>query len=432
MQESSLYKDKSSTKDFLVSKSEGVVFEVPNDCVDTSFLNRKFKTLIPEELVPEKFSEYTKNLERFSVISVHPDSLPDSDICQHVLFDIATIINDIADLKGGFWGILNGNIFTLTLPHKNSANAIKIAKKIRTELTVVRDETVSIGIANFPELSFKKDIIIENSVKALEHSCFFQGNAIVSFDGVSLNISGDRYYQRGEIEKAIDEFENAIKLSPNNVNVRNSLGICYGIQNRLTDAFKEFEEAINLDPNEIMAIHNAGLICSIEGNSEKALQYFLKADTLGQNIFEVKFHIGKLYFECGNFKRSIKYLKDSIEMDGTPLAYYYIAESQFKTGEYNDAIINCKKAVKISPNYGKAISLLSELFFKIEENIEITILFAKHSVSLEPDNGLFRKRLGKLLYMNKDNQAALKEFEIASSLNEDVSEYIDQLRLKSA
>ncbi|MCP3922269.1 MAG: tetratricopeptide repeat protein [Desulfobacterales bacterium] len=432
MQESILYKEKTSTKEFLVSKSENKVFEVPDDCIDTSFLNVKFPDLLSGDGILLKWSEFTSCLEKFSVISVHTDSMPDSEICQQVLADIATIVNDICADRSGFWGLLEKNTFTLTIPDKNNAKAIKIAKKIRGDLSKIRPETVSIGIAHYPELSFEKDVIINNSVKALEHSYFFEGNSIVSFDAVSLNISGDKFYLEGKIDLAIKEFENAIKISPNNVNVRNSLGICYGIQNRAEDALEEFEEAINLDPNEVMAIHNAGLICSMVGDSSNALSYFLKADSFEHNLYEVKFHLGKHYFEENDIDKAADYLNSASQIKESSLAYYYIAECQFAKGSFKKAVKSCKKAVKLSPNNGQALSLLSELFFQIEENIDITITFARHSVAIEPDNGLFRKRLGKLLYVNKDNDEALEEFETASSLGEDVSEYIDELRLKSA
>lgn len=427
-----LYKEKSSTNDFLVSKSDNTVCCEPGSCIDTEFLEEIYGSNIENEDTFDSVNRFIEELPFFNVVSLSFDSGLSDPECEKQLLDLASVIDKAVKSKGGIWWFQKEKIFSMVIPSNNKAAGIKTAKDIKAGLTEKRCETLSAGIASYPEIHFERYETVENSVKALEHSYFYEGDAIVSFDSVSLNISGDKYYQEGRIDEAVIEFENAIKLSSNYVNVRNSLGICYGIKSRLDEALKEFDEAISLDPNETMAIHNKGLIYSMKGESKKAKEYFKRADSLSPDIFEIKFHLGKLYFDEKNYDKSIEHLSEAVQLKESSMALYCLASSLSEKKQFEDAVKYCKKAVKLSPDMSDAISLLGELFFEIKENIDIVLLFAREAVLLDPENGLYRKRLGKILHSDKKSSEALMEFEEAQSLGEDVSEFINLLKLKSA
>ena len=92
------------------------------------------------------------------------------------------------------------------------------------------------------------------------------------FDGVSLNISGDKLYENGDLQGAIDEFKRALELDPSNVNVHNSLGVCYGLQSEYESAIEEFKKVASIDPGEYMAMFNLGLVHTLQGQPEEALK----------------------------------------------------------------------------------------------------------------------------------------------------------------
>ena len=109
-------------------------------------------------------------------------------------------------------------------------------------------------------MAYKKCEIINNARKAFDHATFFGANSLVAFDDVSLNISGDKFYEKGDIPAAINEFKLALALDPGNVNVHNSLGVCYGLQSDYDSAIAAFQKAMALDPGEYMALYNLGLV----------------------------------------------------------------------------------------------------------------------------------------------------------------------------
>lgn len=67
------------------------------------------------------------------------------------------------------------------------------------------------------------------------------------------NALGVTYVRDEKVDKAITEFEKAIKLQPGYVTAWNNLGDAYEKKNNLKSALKAFEEVLLLDPNNKVA-----------------------------------------------------------------------------------------------------------------------------------------------------------------------------------
>ena len=67
---------------------------------------------------------------------------------------------------------------------------------------------------------------------------------------MSLNVSGDRFYSRGDLGSAVEEYRQALLVDPENINIINSLGACYGQMERLDEAAGLFEKAVKLAPED--------------------------------------------------------------------------------------------------------------------------------------------------------------------------------------
>ncbi len=92
----------------------------------------------------------------------------------------------------------------------------------------------------------------------MTHAAVVGPGSMVVLDAVSLNISGDQLYQAGNLQGAVEEYRKALQLDPSNVNVHNSLGVCYGMMERYDAAEAEFDAALLLKPDEVMALYQSG------------------------------------------------------------------------------------------------------------------------------------------------------------------------------
>lgn len=328
----------------------------------------------------------------------------------------------------GIWGVIYGGAFVCIFRDKDSIAASAIAGKVQNHLSASGKCATTIGIAEFPCSDFKRDQVIDNAQKAMIHASFFGINSRVVFDAVSLNISGDHYYQQGHIAEAIEEFTAALKIDHRNVNVLNSLGVCYGMTQDFDKALTQFASAIQIEPDDAMAWYNTGLVYKLKKDDDKALEYFLKAGEVDGNLFEVAFQTGKIYFEKGLPETGRQYYQKALDL--TPennLNYRFLGECYAEMGLVDEAIAAYKKAVKEHPNDAGSLSALGCLFDRKEESPEIALLFCQQSVDILPENGLFRHRLGLLYAKQGKPEEAMAEFISAKKLGYDSSAEIEKL-----
>jgi tetratricopeptide (TPR) repeat protein len=317
-------------------------------------------------------------------------------------------------------------------PGKNDRACQKIAHSIRKRLSKITDATVSIGIASYPTAVYSRDQVLFNACKALDHAGFFGPDSQIIFDDISLNISGDHLFQKGDIPAAMGEFTVALLLEPANVNVRNSLGVCHSLLGNFDQALAEFETAVKLAPEEFMAHYNLGLVHVLTGNRQEALAHFLEAHGLSGEVYEVTLQAGRMYLELGDFENGFAYLENALRLNPTALAHRLMGDCHAAMGRSEEAIMAFRQAVKQNPNDAAALSALGLLYEDKGENPEIAALFCEQSVEISPAEGIYRHRLGEL-YLKQDRlEDALKAFQSAVELGYDSSRHIEEIQSRQA
>ncbi len=429
-----LHRSRSSAQQFLLYKTDSkaeVDISGAKPFVESDNLSKVFPDILSGKSFIEHAMVSLDSSSKFGamVVRIDRDEVSDKVHQAEILVYVAETIDAICKRDNGIWGQLDSDLFGCYFPETNEAFCLELVKEVQNNLAEHRNETVTIGIASYPAIDFKKDQVINNALKALEHATFFGPNSVVSFDAVSLNISADQLYQKGEIQGAIEEFKKALLLDPSNVNVHNSLGVCYGVLGAYEKAIKSFEEAIRLDSKEVMATYNVGLANSLINNKDKALEYFLKADSIGEELFEVAFQTGRLYLEKGQFKIGRKFLEKAVRLrPESGAAFRYLGECYAAINMTDEAVSAYKKAIKQNPGDADSLSALGYLLDIQGENPEVTTIFCQQSVEISPENGLFRHRLGQLHLKQNQLEDALKEFQQADDLGYDSTEFIEKVR----
>lgn len=432
-----LFNHLSTTSDFILAKTDASCFGVPTR-LDTSPATpdsppQALLELFPDLTMGRRFLENAmeslSSVDLFCACAIRIGSTdmalesedgPGSSLPVAKAIDIACLENN------GFWGMIDQDLFGCFFPGKSETFCEKAVALIRKGLPGNNRPNVTIGTAVYPTLSFEKKETLENACKAVDHACFFGPDSTIPFDDVSLNISGDKLFQNGNIDAAVREFNAALQLNPKNINVRNSLGVCYGLLGRLDLAKQEFAAAICCNGLEVMTLYNLGLVHMLLADREKALDYFQKALKLNDDIFEVTFQTGQLLLEMGETETSRPYIDRAIQLDpSSSQAYRVLGDYYLARDLLSDAIGAYKKAIKLNPNDAAALSALGGVYDLRDENTEIATLYCEKSVQLSPEEGLFHLRLGKL-YLKQDrvNEAQLS-FKTAADLGQNTQNLIE-------
>jgi len=435
-----------SARNFLFSKTDiGRIKDVERK--KAVGVNEVLQSVFPDMLAGRGFidqaGQHLDSVAQFTALAIGVDQTRQTEdeysnpgaLDEHV--EVAGILEMICREKTGLWGSLETGLFGSIFPDTTELQGLEIARDIQNRLAKKVEQTVTIGIAAYPISAFKKSDMIDNSRKALDHAAFFGPGSTVAFDGVSLNISGDKLYENGDLQGAIDEFKRALLIDPSNVNVHNSLGVCYGLQGEYESAIEEFKTVASIDPGDYMAMFNLGLVHALRKQPARALEFFLNADKINGDVYEVAFQSGKLYFESGHLEKAKPFLERAAKLDPDSGAVYrYLGDCYAAGNLTQDAISAYKKAIRHNPHDAASMSALGCLFDDQGENPEITLMFCQESVGLSPENGLFRYRLGRLYFRQNRFDDALKEYKKAEQFGYDaagdIQEIESQLTAKSS
>jgi tetratricopeptide (TPR) repeat protein len=435
---SKLYTNRESTRHFLYSKAEAD--DLPKKQIRTpASIQAAVESVCPGQLTGHAFLEHSvqqlssADICVCAVIQIDADGSSDFDMKKSEQTfahqAAAKLIDKLCTKHNGTWGLVDSNQYGVFLGEKKAPECLKLFQKFQESLKKQTDTTASAGLAECSRLNDKPAEMLSRALKALEHASFFGPNSAVIFDAVSLNISGDKLFDKGDIKGSIEEFRQALKLDPSNINVHNSLGVCYGLRGDYEKAKLEFKTVIKLDPTEVMSWYNMGFTNMLEGNRKKALDLFLKANTINQNVFEIAFQTGRLLMEMSQPEKGKKFLEHASQLEPQSAAIFrYLGECYTSLDKINDAIAAYKKAIKQNPSDAASLSALGCLFDEQGENPEISMMFCQESVKLSPENALFRYRLGQLYFKQNRLDDALKEFKKADLLGHDSSEYIEEIQ----
>jgi tetratricopeptide (TPR) repeat protein len=106
------------------------------------------------------------------------------------------------------------------------------------------------------------DVRITNCTTLIQSRRESQGNKAVAYSN-----RGNEYLAKGDNDRAIADFNEAIRLDPRYAIAYNSRGIAYSAKRDLDRAIADFNEAITLDPKFANAYNNRGLVRRAKGDA---------------------------------------------------------------------------------------------------------------------------------------------------------------------
>ncbi len=413
-----LYKNRSATHEFLFSHSQGPLetdlaaqARFDEDEAGSTALAAEFSELRDRDGLTRVVADTMASARALVAIAVRivwpPDIPADGDRAATFLKKWLNPIADACRGHNGAWARTGRHRFVGVFPGLDADGGQALAQKL---LEVFGDDAyppVILGVADLATADGQAPQVIANAEKALAHGGFFGPGTITPFDAVSLNISGDRHYQAGDIAGAIAEYQKGLQLDPTDANLYNSLGVCFGVLTRHDKALAAFEKAIRLDPQDVMAIYNKGYIHLLKHQHESALDCFQRAARLEPDVFEVNFHIGLTFMEQQMPEKARPYLEAATRGNRhSGHAFKSLGRCLGRLGLTREAIQAYKRAVKVNPADAESLSMLGRLYTRLGESLDVAEVFCQQSVSLSPDNGLFHHRLGVVyLQQGKPDQA---------------------------
>ena len=216
-----------------------------------------------------------------------------------------------------------------------------------------------------------------------------QGHRSLRDSAESYNYLGTLYYQQGDMDRAIQAFENALKRSPHHKTAKQNLHQLFRQKafnalkrNAFEEATTYFEKAIRLDPENATTYRIMGDGYALASEFSQAITYYQKALDLAPDDAEARKNLvlsynnhGVTLRNKGEWDAAIRAYRDALELQPTYQlsrtnlsdVLWQKANARRQVGRSADAIAAYLELQKLHPDDTDIASLLGELYLKVQD-----------------------------------------------------------------
>jgi len=180
---------------------------------------------------------------------------------------------------------------------------------------------------------------------------------------------GIDFYQQGNYDGAVKEFQRSIGLAPNSAYTQNSYD--YMVRSllklsRTDDAIKAYKQAIRLDPTNDSYHVNLGDIYFSLGRYDEAKSEYNEAVKIDPTSTLNWYSLGQAYMQTGNYAGAEQAFK-TVNAHSPQEATFALGQTYHLMGRYDDAVSELKSAIAMNKDFGYAYFELGSVYADQEE-----------------------------------------------------------------
>jgi protein O-mannosyl-transferase len=224
---------------------------------------------------------------------------------------------------------------------------------------------------------------------------------------------------KGQLDEAIRQYLKTIQMAPNYADAHNKLGVAYASEHRLDEAIEQFREAIRLDPNHAVDHYNLAVSLGMKDQLDEAIEQYKEAIRLEPLNAQPHYNLGTVLGMKGQLDEAIRQFQETIRLKpDLAMAYDNLGVAYEKEGKTDDAIKQLQAALQLNPNDAEVCNDLGIALYAKGRPDEAIKLY-EQAIRLRPAYAEACFNLGTALYGKRQPGEALREFEEAVRLRPD-------------
>ena len=189
-----------------------------------------------------------------------------------------------------------------------------------------------------------------------------------SVDARTYYHRGNSYFDKGNYEKAIENYNMAIILNPHFSEAYFSRALAYYYLKNYDRAISDYKKALELDPNNPVIYNNLGDAYYRKQDFDTAIEMYDKAIELNPKYLKAYYNRGLAYACKEDFDSAIEDFNKVIELNPKFADAYHVRGLAYDyKNELDKAIADYEKALELDPNHEDAKRHLELAKSRLEE-----------------------------------------------------------------
>ncbi len=208
------------------------------------------------------------------------------------------------------------------------------------------------------------------------------------------------YNARQMYKEGMAHYNQALKANPNDPRIHHDLGMALLHQRQFDEAIKHLSEALRRMPNGLDKQYNPvnmhfsfGLALTFAGRSEEAIIHFAEVVRLDPNNVDARYNLGQAMIRRGKHEDAIEHLEVVVRLKPENAdAHFALGVGLAGRGRNDEAIKHWSQAIQLKPDFTRAYNNLGVALARQGKLNDATEHWL-HVIRLEPNNAEVHYRL---------------------------------------
>ena len=214
-----------------------------------------------------------------------------------------------------------------------------------------------------------------------------------------------------EPEKRLADLNEAIRISPENLEALRHRGLAYLGEGKHEQAIADFSKVLAKEDGDLASRHAVGEALVQLEKYDEALEHLNRAIEMNPQSLGSYLLRARTFVSSGDLKRALEDLDTSIELDPRSLtAILFRAEVHERMEQIDLAIKDVDQVLRMFPNLPQAILMRCGLAARMQ-NFEEAIAYIRKLVSADPDNVDLRVQMAAFYAADERPRKAIETYD---------------------
>lgn len=201
----------------------------------------------------------------------------------------------------------------------------------------------------------------------------------------SHNMQGVRHYRQGQLQPALQQFQEALVSHPNNADALYNIASTYyrlGKQNHdpmlLSQAEENYNRCLDLNANHVDCHRGLAVLLVETSRSDRAFTLLNNWTVRSPDNADARVQLARLYEESGNREFAKRYFQEALSVDRNNRvarveSFNALGRIREAEGKYDQAVENYRHSLQLNPMQAEITQRVASLAGKQTGGLDVSV-----------------------------------------------------------